>query len=465
MRAAVLLAALAAACSPGAEGGAARRPDILLVSVDTLRADRLSCYGNPNATTPFLDRMASEGARFERALAPATNTTPSHMSLFTGLDPMTHGVHPARPSNKPTAALSERVRTLPQVLRAAGWRTAAFTDRGGLPPSVGFGRGFEHLRSEWESLAAKVDAVGAFLAAAPAEEPLFLFFHTYEVHAPYLPPPGFHGRFAPPGYAGRFAKRYENLAGLPVDKAWDQKAFFLAEFDGMGDEDVAWLSAVYDEGVAYADSQLARLWELWTAARGADETLLVVLSDHGEEFREHDGLGHHVSLHTELVRVPLIFRGPGVGRGVVEAPVSLTSVLPTLLEYLGLPVRERLQSPSLLPALERPGAPGELGPVFAQTDNKRNLRLESVLAGDLRLLRVTRPGSKELRLFDWSADPAEARDRAAERAADVERLERLLDARLAECEELRERLGPNPERVLSEREIAELKGLGYVDGE
>ncbi len=447
-----------------AEGPAPdRRPDVLLVSIDTLRADRVSCYGNERATTPFLDRIASEGVRFDAAHAPATNTTPSHMSMFTGLDPMTHGVHTARPSNKPTAALSADVPTLPQILRRAGWQTAAFTDRGGMPPSVGFGRGFEHLRSEWESLPAKLDAVGAHLDGVAEDRPLFVFFHTYEVHAPYLPPRDVHGRYADRDYRGKFRKRYEGTVDLPVNAAWDQKAHFLSRFDDMDETDVAFLSALYDEGVAYADHELERLWRTWSAVRDPENTLLVVLSDHGEEFLEHDGLGHKLSLYGELVRVPLVVRGRGVVRGVVRESVSLTGVFPTVLEYLGLPVPSRTQGASFLAALRDPAAPGELPPVFTQTDNRKNQRYESVAVGSLRLLRVTIRDEEELQLFDWSEDPLEQEDLIEARSDEVAELVRLLDVRRAQCDRLRAKIGPNPEQVLSEQEIDELEALGYVD--
>ncbi len=460
------LALLASCAREPAPDGAGARPDVLLVSLDTLRADRLSCYGNTNATSPFLDSLAAEGVRFASAHAPSTNTTPSHMSLFTGLDPMTHGVHEARPSNKPTAALRPAVRTLPQLLHAAGWRTAAFTDRGGLPPSLGFGRGFEHLRSEWESLEDKVDALGEFVRRA-SDEPLFVFFHTYEVHAPYLPPRDLHGRFAAQDYAGRFRKRYENLVDLPVEKAWEQKAHFLSKPEDLDADDVRWLSALYDEGVAHADRELARMWELWSAARDPARTLVVVLSDHGEEFLEHQELGHK-SLHAELVRVPLIVRGPSIGRGVVEQPVSLTGVHATLLDLLGLPVPPHAQAESFAALLREPAdaaAAAALPPVFTQADNKLHRRVESVAVGSFRLLRTTVRDEESLALFDWTTDPFEQRDVAAQHPERVAELVALLDRRRAECDHLRTALGPAPEQRLTDEEIAELRALGYVDEE
>jgi arylsulfatase A-like enzyme len=442
----LLLAACGGDGPPDRPGN--RPPDLLLVSLDTLRADRLSCYGNERET---------------RAHAPSTNTTPSHMSLFTGLDPISHGVHPARPSNKPTAALSENALTLPQLLRKAGWQTAAFTDRGGMPPSVGFGRGFEHLRSEWESITDKTDALGEHLATLERGRPLFVFFHTYETHAPYLPPRDVHGRFTDEAYEGRFRKRYERIADLGVRDAWEQKAQFLGRFDEMADADVEFLSALYDEGVAHADSRMEELWEVWGSLRDPDNTLFVVLSDHGEEFLEHDRLGHKYSLHAELVRVPLIFRGPGLGRGVVEEAVSLTGVLSTILEYLDVAPPRRLQEPSFLEALLDPAAERQERPVFSQTDNKANLRHEAVALGNRRLLRITRRDQEEFLLYDWGEDPFEQTDLAPVRAEEVADLVRLLDRRRVECERLREKIGPNLEKVLSEEEIRELQALGYTD--
>jgi len=451
---------VAAGCR-GGEPALGPRPDILLISLDTLRADRLSCYGYERATSPVIDGFAAEGVRFANVHAPSSNTTPSHMSMFTGLDPMAHAVHPTRAANKVGQTLSAQIPTLPELLRDAGYQTASFSDRGGLPAAVGFGRGFDHVHSRWEPLRQKVATAAQWLRGADPERPLFLFFHTYEIHSPYLPPDGFHGRFVDPAYDGPFRERYDELARLDLKSAWDKKGQFLAGWAGLSKLDAAFASALYDEGIAYADDRLRVLWQQWSRERDADDTLLILLSDHGEEFLEHKNLGHRLSVHAELVRVPLIVRGPGVGRGVVETPVSLTGLLPTVLDLLQLDGPAG-QFPSFAPLVRDPTAELDAGPVYTQMDSKLNWRFEAVADGDLRLLRVTHFDDVRLELYDWSADPEEQRDLAAERPADVERLGALLDRRLERNQALQQHFRPGGELVLSDEELRELEALGYA---
>ncbi len=465
----LLLAAGACAtgCSQAESGGhvdPSELPDILLISLDTLRADGLGCYGNERGTSPFLDRVAAEGVRFEEVHAPASNTTPSHMSVFTGLDPIAHGVHPARALNKPTATLSDRISTLSEELTSAGYRTASFSDRGGLPPEAGFGRGHEHVHSRWEDLDQKIDAVGDYLAEIPEDKPLYLFFHTYEIHAPYLPPEALMRRFADVDYRGRLNDRYRELVNLPLKDAWDKKGQFLSGWAGLGAEDVRFAEDLYEAGVAHADAGMQRLWELWSQHRDPERTLMVVFSDHGEEFFEHKNLGHRLSLHSELIRVPLIARGPSVGRGVVNEPITLTALAPSLLDLLGLPAPQS-QVPSFADVLRNPGAVRTPQPIYSQMDSKLNRRYESVTSDGLRLLRITHEGDVRHELYAWRDDPFEAQDLARERPLDVERLTKLLDQRLEQNLRLREQYGSGEDMLLDAERQAELDALGYAGEE
>jgi arylsulfatase A-like enzyme len=428
----VALALLSPACG-GASGEEVRSlPDALLVSLDTLRADRLSCYGSTRGTTPSIDAVAASGVRFAEAHAPSSNTKPSHMSMFTGLDPLAHDVRPVRLRAKVRPALSASLPTLPELLREAGYRTASFTDRGGLPPSAGFSRGFDFE----------------------------VFFHTYETHAPYLPPEPYHGRFADADYRGVFRDRYGELVGTPMAEFWREKGRFLKTWEGMDDDDVRFASDLYDEEVAWTDHWTGRLWRSFRQARG-DDSVLVLLSDHGEAFYEHERLGHQRSLYAELVRVPLILVGPRLPAGrVVDEPVSLTALLPTLLEYLGLPAVET-QAPSFLP-LALGDAPAPAVPVYSQVGNRDDELRESVSLGGLRLLRTTIDGEERLELFDWRTDPGELVDLAAGRPDDVRRLAGLLDDRRAAAERIRAEHPPGEERPATEEEEREIEGLGYA---
>jgi arylsulfatase A-like enzyme len=460
----LLLAAVPAVSCGGdsASGGAEpRRPDVLLVSLDTLRADRLSCFGHERETSPRIDAIAAEGVRFAEAHAPSSNTKPSHMSLFTGLDPLSHDVRPVKLNAPERPALAESIPTLPEILRRAGYQTASFTDRGGLPPSAGFARGFDHLRAEWEELPRKIAAVAWYLRnGARPDQPLFLFFHTYETHAPYLPPEPFRGRYTDPAYDGDFRRRHDELAGTPMAEFWREKGKFLEPWPEMSAEDVRFLSDLYDEEIAWTDQEIGRLWRIWKRERGAD-TLLVLLSDHGEEFLEHEGLGHQRSLHAELMRVPLVLVGPGLPRGrVVHAPTSLTGVLPTVLDYLGLPAVDT-QAPSFLD-LALGGTEREPGPVFSQMGNRGSELFESVTDGGLRLIRTTTADGERVELYDWTVDGDETDDLAPERAADVARLTEALDARSEEAERVRELHPPGEESLPTADEAREIEALGYA---
>jgi hypothetical protein len=208
-----LLAALAALCAASCGGGDADRPDVLLVVVDTLRADGLSCYGNPRATSPNLDRLAAEGARFEEVLAQAPNTATSHATLFTGLAPAAHGVANLSLDNTSTAGLPDAFETLAERFAEVGYRTVAITDGGPLGTSWNLDQGFEEHHGEYEGVAAKVDRALEVLGRPRTGRPLFLFLHTYQVHQPFAPPPGFVERFDP-DYAGPLVDAVEEVRKL-----------------------------------------------------------------------------------------------------------------------------------------------------------------------------------------------------------------------------------------------------------
>ncbi len=434
------------------------RPDILLISFDTLRADRLSCYGYGRATSPTLDALARSGVRFGEAHAPASNTAPSHMSLLTGLDPLAHGVKAVGPQD-PVPRLSTRVPTLAELLLDAGYATIGLADDGWLHAAMGFERGFEVFDSRRESLPAKIERARRLVAEAPADRPLFLFFHTYETHAPYLPPRPFFGRFHDRAYRGEVLSRYLSYSRVPPKVAFRELPNFLATFSSLGDDDLAYLSDLYDEGIAYADSQLAVLLEVWASLRGSDDTLFVVVSDHGEGFLEHGELDHRYDLFRELMLVPFVMAGPGLEPRVVEEPASLTDLLPTVLDYLGLPPAN-VQGRSLLAAIrgerDRP-----TGPVFSQLVTPRGLR-DAVKLGKLRVMRETRGSDAHVRVFDWSQDPLEQNDLAGGSAPAIEALLSQLDARRSDALAHQRQNPSGAVNALSEQMQAELRAIGYL---
>jgi arylsulfatase A-like enzyme len=299
----------------------ATRPlNVVLISMDTLRAQSVGVYGAERPTTPTLDALAAEGVVFENAFSTAAFTLPGHLSMFTGLWLRTHG------SLSPLMPLAPERRTLPELLRSAGWATGAFTSTAWIMPGLGFRRGVD-LYDEHDPPLGKPPPVGrpcdAFTNALAwmrdrRDQPFFAFLHNYQVHMPYEAPPPYFSLYdaVPEGPVVGEYRRYR-----------------------------------YEQEVRYGDDQLRALLEGIDALGIADRTLIIVTSDHGEGFGEHGLNDHTREVYDEIARVPLVMRLPGAlpaGRHVAE-PVSLADLLPTILDITGLPPLADADGSSLLP--------------------------------------------------------------------------------------------------------------------
>jgi len=475
----VALGAALVACSGGPE-----RPDVLLVVIDTLRADGLSAYGNPRATSPHLDRLASEGVLFERAYAQAPNTGPSHASLFTGLHPWAHRVS-NHAGQGAAAGLRDEFETLAEGFAAAGYQTAAITDGGILRPEWGLGQGFEVHLARFEGVERKVDRALGFLENRRDGRPLFLFLHTYEVHQPYVPPREWVERFDPE-YDGilRAAEDEvrrllaEQRSGPEVPDKPVGKQELMRDAAAFDRRDRDYLRTLYDAEVAYTDDQLQRLWA-WLADTGAlGRTWIAVTSDHGEEFGEHGGMGHH-ALHTEVLRVPLILRAPdgvelvlGAGPHRVAAPVALLDLYTTLLAAAGLEPGPHAAGIDLVAALRAGAFPQRS--LYAQTadhfhagDDPPPVR-QSVRTLEHAYLRKLHRDRRTQLVYDLRDDPRERRPlRGTEEARDLAgELGRLLDVHLVQQNAVRRAilgLVPAPvRRAISADAQRELDALGYT---
>ncbi|KAB2966141.1 MAG: sulfatase [Thermoanaerobaculia bacterium] len=370
--AAPLFAALfVAAC------GGAPRPDpaaapprpapsrgFVLVSIDTLRADRVGAWGYGRPTTPFLDRLAARAALFERAYSPIPATLPAHLSMFTGLEPGQHDVDP------PSGVLAAGIPTLPELFRAAGYRTAGHSEGGYMAGGYGFARGFEVWTDSEYSADSDVERTfgrGAeFLRGLAPGERFFLFLHTYAVHDPYAPAPEFAAAL---GVGAR-------PPGAPEPTGENLAAFNRGEL--AVDADTArWYSDLYDASVRQVDAALERLWGEIERLGLADEVTLIVTADHGEEFLEHGRLAH-TQIYRENLHVPLLVLSPGIDAPRrIGAPVGLVDLLPTLVDLAGLERPAVLAGTSLAPWLGRPELPLDRV-VWAENDPPGG-REESVL--------------------------------------------------------------------------------------
>ncbi len=393
---------------------------VIVICLDSLRGDHLGCHGYGRDTSPRMDALAAKGARFARATAPTNWTLPSHASFFTGLFNKGHGVR------REDQALGEDVPSLMEPLLAAGFATAAYTGGAFMTQTYGLHRGFEL----WWSSEKETGQWGNILRHGldwlrehPAED-IFLFLHTYEIHAPYMPPPretreilGYHR-----------TKISANIRELEKHR-----------FGRPDDETATEIVGLYDAGIRYTDRLLgAFLDDL--AEEGLDENLLlIVTSDHGESFWEHGGWGHNGDLlGPQITDVPLIVTLPGGAaprEAVVETEVSFMDILPTVLDAAGLEPDNDIDGFSLLPELV--GRP--VSPADEAARARRSVRVDGreVLTGFCEARRFTwtraggrsvvRPGplgddetrDAPVAVYDLDADPWELSPRLPTDALDA----------------------------------------------
>ncbi len=418
----IIVFALAASASLGLVWFKAARPcNVLLITLDTTRADRIGCYGYTSAETPTLDSLAGRAALFERAYVPAPMTAPSHASMLTGLFPPEHGIW-----TNGGVALEADVPVLAEFMRRQGFATAAFVSSVVLQAKYGLNRGFDlyddHLSSgevaddeHGRSRDGKhvIDAVLNWLTERPARPaPFFCWVHLFDPHDPYLP------------HRDEFGDQFEDRP--------------------------------YDAEIAYVDRQLGRLFAALANQGILDQTVIVVAGDHGESLGEHGEQQHGYMLHESTLRVPLMIadpRGKFPGRRV-STPVSLVDLFPTLLTLGGVTPPTPFADRNLMPALQ--GKP--LSPRSCYSQSLEGYQeagwspLQGLTTERWRYVRTSRP-----ELYDLSADPAELQNVAGEQPDLVREMDRELASFV---QGLKHRSGS--QRTVSARERRSLESLGYA---
>lgn len=425
-----------------------RPRNVILYLVDTLRADRLRAYEpGTRVRTPALERFVERAAVFERSLSQSNWTKPSVATLLSSLLPWQHGAITR------TAVLPGSIPLLQEHLQGRGYFTAGFVTNSFVSERFGFKRGWDewsHSRLTGRSRAALVaDEVLGWLDERPAFQPFFLYVHTTDPHSPYAPPRDVFELYDADPYDGAVSFARDPLlldtirkGGLPLDE-----------------RDRLRLEALYDGEVTYHDEHFGRIVE-GLAARGlADETLVVLVADHGEELFDHGSVGHGHTAWQELVHVPIIVRWPGVTEAPVRIgdPAGLVDVAPTILDILGIPVPGGMRGRSLAPLLLGEPSTAPRGAVCGIKDTWRCL-----VAGRYKLLEhATSRHATTAMLFDLEADPDELVDVAPLMPLTLRTLRGLLGLAIHEA-------GPShpqheaPEAVIDTETSMQLRALGYI---
>lgn len=450
-----------ASTAGNASAGRSERPSILLITLDTTRADHLSAYGYARPTSPTLTSLLPDSVRFDAAQAPMPTTLPSHATMFTGRYPHDLGLL------KNGQVLSDDAVTLAELLSAAGWRTAGFVSSFVLDRRFGPMQGFatyddkfsdvpcKMLGKNWEGRdletsfcrrgAETVERAGAWLESngylrapgAGADDleppPFFLFVHLFDPHNPYVPEEA---------HAALFPPLVENPTRLERE------------------------IADYDAEIHYADAQVAKLLERLRAAGRLDDTIVVITADHGEGLMQHGWMHHGMQIYEEAVHVPLIVRWPGpiAGGRTIAAPVGLADLAPTLLELAGLP--DGLHQPagrSLAPVLLGDASADPERAIFLQrrlyeTPVVRDIPVKGfkygVRQGTWKYIEAKDEGTREL--YDLREDPGERENVVELKADEADRLSALIASWTAA------EPGSSGSRVAPD-DAERLRALGYVE--
>jgi arylsulfatase A-like enzyme/Flp pilus assembly protein TadD len=418
-RSPALILALALSVEPAA-GTVRRDLNVLLITIDTVRADRLGCYGYAGAGTPNLDRLAAEGVRFANVYAQVPLTLPSHCSIMTGTYPVDHFVH-----NNGAYSLGPDLPTLAALLKGEGFKTAAFVASFTLDSRFGLARGFDLYDDNVQggealkSFRSERDAGAVLAALTPwleenSGERFFGWAHFFDPHLPYAPPPPF---------------------------------------------DVEYRNRKYDGEIAYVDHVIGRLLEQLKDKGLLDRTLIVVAGDHGEALGEKKEIDHGLFLYDGTLRVPLIVRsGKDLPAGlVVPSRVRLIDIMPTILAILGMPVPPGVRGTSLLPYV-RGRIKADL-PSYIETyyprENYGWSELRGLIDGPWKYILAPTP-----ELYDLARDPREEKNLASAEPA-------ILREKAGKFDALIDRSGAGKgavRRTLTAAEVERLRSLGYLGG-
>jgi arylsulfatase A-like enzyme len=436
---------------------------IILISLDTLRADHLGAYGYHRNTSPSIDALAKESVVFERAVVQSPWTLPSHMSIMTSLYPSFHGL-----TDKDTfLSLSDEYVTLAELLKKGGYKTAAFTDGGFVSAKFGFDRGFDTYYDQGGGIKAILPKAKKWLDLLKSE-PFFLFIHCYDIHSPYNPPPPYNTMFHDFPYTGKVIPSNRMLTSLLNNRL------------DINIDDVNHIIAFYDGGIRYTDTMIGEFLSYLNDRGLYDNSLIILTSDHGEEFYEHGSILHWQLYFKPDLHVPLIMHVPEFStREIrVEKLVRSIDLLPTILDIAGLPNHRQAQGRSLLPLIRKKESiltrvlfnisnlfKKEETISFAETKYFKHRKLESPfksIIDDNGYHMVYDQASDSIKLFNLTLDPDAKNNIAEDHGAVIKRL-------LSQWDEFFSRsnkISPKSQGMsLDKQTLKQLEALGYVDYE
>lgn len=435
--------------------------NIVLISIDSLRADHVGCYGYERATTPAMDKVASQGVRFANAIATSSWTLPTHLTMFTGRYQIAHGVM------HESYTLSEDVPTLGEVLKAAGYATAGFVSAPYLAADYGYSRGMDVYRDLSSEYGHRREARSAIVSQELTElatdwleehkdERFFLFLHNFDAHYDYTPP-------AP----------YDTMFDPHYDGEMDGNHFIERDdvHARMDSRDLEHILALYDGEIRYVDDHIAILLEKLRKLGLDDDTIVLIVSDHGDEFFEHGNKGHHRTLYDEVLRIPMIVRLPdrAYAGTAVEEQVTLVDLMPTILDVAGVQAPSGMQGLSLTPLMA--GRRSGRSAIYSAFLDKRGFNLQTARrTNESKVIqhfnRITHPRKAPVELYDLVSDPEEQSDLSESSTTrargELDIMAGFLEEQWIENRRLDANSGGSNRIELDDDTMEALKALGYV---
>ncbi|MBI3817737.1 MAG: sulfatase [Planctomycetes bacterium] len=458
-----------------APGGSPSGPvPLILVSIDTLRADAVSGFGARPGQTPNMLQVGDEGIRFDTAIAPTHFTSASHATMLTGYSPYVHGTAIVRSQ---TTAIPKSIPTIGEILQQNGYYSAGFTDSGQVIHTAGFNRGFDIFLAEPTGFVEKLPDIEGFLDHCD-DKPFFLFLHTYRTHAPYRAEKtrigqilnNYNGQF---GQAARLAAHLEPRDALRSDSHFEELIGQMNGARAKSPVDQKLLHTLYNSAVTCADAELGEILKMLKNRGLYDNSLIVITSDHGEAFFEH-GVDSHKNVYDECLRVPLVIRLPGARLAGTRVPETFPSVnlTPTILDLLKIKHNNTFEGRSAAAEIEKGHVADEFA--FVNWYMGRPDRIPegfAVRSRDAKIIEKTPRVESEtatrpapiVEYYEIVRDPLEASNLAGKGAEGERRLVDALQVSIERWKALRAKFLPNGPTIVevTDEESRTLRGIGY----